>query len=56
MVRPERRVLLTGESPVWVSAGAPDSRSHPAGEILAGQSGMSKVRVGGEQTSGLQRK
>ena len=33
MVRPERRVVLTGESPVRVSAGAPGSRLQPGGEI-----------------------
>jgi len=33
MVRPERRVVLAGESPVRVSAGAPGSRLRPSGEI-----------------------
>ena len=33
MVRPERRVVLAGESPVRVSAGAPGSRLQPVGEI-----------------------
>src|SRR5581483_6132588 len=33
MVRPERRVVLTGESPVRGSAGAPGSRLQPGGEI-----------------------
>jgi len=33
MVRPERRVVLAGESPVQVSAGAPGSRLQPSGEI-----------------------
>ena len=33
MVRPERRVVLTGASPVRVSAGAPGSRLQPEGEI-----------------------
>ena len=33
MVRPERRVVLAGESPVRVSAGAPGSRLQPEGEI-----------------------
>ena len=33
MVPPERRVVLTGESPVRVSAGAPGSRLQPGGEI-----------------------
>ena len=33
MVRPERRVVLTGGSPVRVSAGAPGSRLQAGGEI-----------------------
>ncbi len=33
MVRPERRVVLAGESPARVSAGAPGSRLRPSGEI-----------------------
>jgi hypothetical protein len=33
MVRPERRVVLAGGSPVRVSAGAPGSRLQPEGEI-----------------------
>jgi hypothetical protein len=33
VVRPERRVVLTGGSPVRVSAGAPGSRLQPGGEI-----------------------
>ena len=32
-MRPERRVVLTGESPVRVSAGAPGSRLQPSGVI-----------------------
>jgi len=32
-VRPERRVVLAGASPVRVSAGAPGSRLQPGGEI-----------------------
>src|SRR5215471_17556361 len=32
MVRPERRVVLAGASPVRVSAGAPGSRPQPGGE------------------------
>jgi len=39
MVRPERRVLLTGESPVRVSARAPGSRPQPKGEILPARAG-----------------
>ena len=35
MVRPERRVVLAGGSPVRVSAGAPGSRLQPGGEILS---------------------
>jgi hypothetical protein len=34
MVRPERRIVLAGESPVRVSAEAPGSRLQPGGEIL----------------------
>ena len=37
MVRPERRVVLTGGSPVRVSAEAPGSRLQPGGEILTSQ-------------------
>src|SRR5512135_2918437 len=37
MVRPERRVVLAGASPVRVSAGAPGSRLQPEGEIRPGQ-------------------
>ena len=33
MVRPERRVVLAGASPVRESAGAPGSRLQPSGEI-----------------------
>ena len=33
MARPERRIVLAGESPVRVSAGAPGSRLQPEGEI-----------------------
>src|ERR1041385_2435861 len=33
MVRPERRVVPAGASPVRVSAGAPGSRLQPGGEI-----------------------
>ena len=35
MVRPERRVVLAGGSPVRVSAEAPGSRLQPGGEILS---------------------
>jgi len=37
MVRPERRIVLAGESPDRVSAGAPGSRLQPEGEILSSQ-------------------
>ena len=37
MVRPERRVVLAGGSPVRVSAGAPGSRLQPGGEIRPSQ-------------------
>jgi hypothetical protein len=37
MVRPERRVVLTGESPVRVSAEAPGSRLQTGGEIRPSQ-------------------
>jgi len=37
MARPERRIVLTGESPVRVSAGAPGSRLQPGGEIRPSQ-------------------
>jgi len=39
MVRPERRVLLAGESPVRVSARAPGSRPLARGEILLVKAG-----------------
>jgi len=35
MVRPERRIVLAGESPARVSAEAPGSRLQPGGEILS---------------------
>src|SRR5215471_4810214 len=37
MACPERRVVLAGESPVRVSAGAPGSRLQPGGEIRPSQ-------------------
>ncbi len=43
MVRPERRVLLTGESPVRVSAGAPGSRPQAKAE-------MPTVRAGRQES------
>ena len=42
MVRPERRVVLAGGSPVRVSAGAPGSRLQPGGEILSSQAECQK--------------
>src|SRR3984893_514871 len=42
MVRPERRVVLTGGSPVRVSAGAPGSRLQPEGEIRPSQAECQK--------------
>ncbi len=42
MVRPERRVVLTDERSVRVSAGAPGSRSQPEGEILTARAGRRK--------------
>jgi len=42
MVRPERRVLLTSESLVRVSAGAPGSGPQPGGEILTARAGRRK--------------
>ena len=42
MVRPERRVVLAGASPVRVSAGAPGSRLQPGGEIRPGRAECQK--------------
>jgi hypothetical protein len=42
MVRPERRELLAGASPVRVSARAPGSRPQPNGEILPARAGRRK--------------
>ena len=42
MVRPERRVVLAGGSPVRVSAGAPGSRLQPGGEILSSRAECQK--------------
>ncbi len=53
MVRPERRDLLAGESPVRVSAGAPGSRPQAGGEILTGQAGRRKpVKEQGSKEAG----
>jgi hypothetical protein len=55
MVRPERRVLLAGASPVRVSAGALGSRPQPGGEILWARAGRQKPlrreqRIGPQQS------
>ena len=42
MVRPERRVVLAGASPVRVSAEAPGSRLQPEGEIRPSQAECQK--------------
>ena len=42
MVRPERRVPLTGERPVRVSAGAPGSRPQPKAEMPPVRAGRQK--------------
>jgi hypothetical protein len=42
MVRPGRRVVLAGGSPVRVSAGAPGSRLQPGGEIRPSQAECQK--------------
>ena len=42
MVRPERRVLLAGERPVRVSAGAPGSRPQPKAEMSPATAGRQK--------------
>ena len=42
MVRPERRVLLAGESPVRVSARAPGSRPQPKAEMPPARAGRQK--------------
>ena len=54
MVRPERRVDLTGASPVRVSAEAPDSRPQSEGEIRPAERGVKSPCNRGEQTSGPQ--
>jgi hypothetical protein len=42
MERPERRVVLAGGSPAWVSARAPGSRLQPEGEIQPSQAECQK--------------
>jgi hypothetical protein len=55
MVRPERRVVLAGENPVRVSAGAPGSRLQPGGEIRLSRAECQKpFKKEGERTSGPQ--
>jgi len=55
MVRPERRAVLAGESPVRVSAGAPGSRLQPGGEIRPDRAECQKPFCKqGKQTSGPQ--
>ena len=49
------RVVLAGESPVRVSAGAPGSRLQPGGEIRPCRAECQKPRSSGEQTGGPQR-
>jgi hypothetical protein len=56
MVRPERRVVLAGESPVRVSAEAPGSRSQSRGEIRPAERDVKSPCKRGEQTSGPQHK
>src|SRR5262245_24478459 len=56
MVRPERRVVLTGGSPVRVSAEAPGSRLQPEGEIRPAKRSVKSPWKRGEQTSGPQHK
>src|SRR5437899_7232968 len=55
MVRPERRVVLAGASPVRVSAGAPGSRLQPGGEIRPRRAECQEPLKRGEQTGGPQR-
>src|SRR5215470_14692054 len=54
MACPERRIGLTGESPVRVSAGAPGSRLRSRGEIRAARRSVESPCKRGEQTNGLQ--
>jgi len=54
MARPERRIVLAGESPVRVGAGAPGSRLRSQGEIRAARRSVKSPCKRGEQTSGPQ--
>src|SRR5215472_5372229 len=54
MVRPERRMVLAGESPARVGAGVPGSRLRSRGEIRAARRSVKSPCKRGEQTSGLQ--
>ena len=56
MVRPERRVVLTGASPVRVSAEAPGSRLQLEGEIRPAERSVKSPWKEGKQTSGPQHK
>jgi hypothetical protein len=46
MVRPERRAVLAGGSPVRVSAGAPGSRLQPEGEIRPAKRSVKSPVIG----------
>jgi len=54
MARPERRIVLTGESPVQGSAGAPGSRLRSRGEIRAARRSVKSPCKREEQTNALQ--
>jgi len=54
MERPERRIVLAGESPVRVSAGAPGGRLRSRGEIRAARRSVKSLCKRGGQTNGLQ--
>jgi hypothetical protein len=54
MERPERRLVLAGESAVRVSAGAPGSRLRSQGEIRAARRSVKSPCNRGEQTHGPQ--
>jgi len=54
MVRPEWRIVLAGESPARVGAGAPGSRLRSCGEIRAARRSVKSPCKRGEQTNGPQ--
>ena len=56
MVRPERRNVLAGESPVRVSADAPGSRPQPPAEMPRAERGVKSLCHRREQRSGPQLK